>query len=136
MKALKTAFAIVIVAVLYSCGKSGLAPAPTVIGKWTLVSDSTSGGHKYTGTSSDYYNFAANGTLYINNKGRTGLDTATYQIVTSTQINIYYTVNGFNEPYAGNGTFSVTTFTDHALVMSSIGLTSQGLVTTYLSLKR
>jgi hypothetical protein len=65
-----------------------------LIGKWTLVNDSTSGtgiGPKFTfytnnyiGTGDDYFDFRADGNVYIKENG--SLDTMTYSMASDTTV--------------------------------------------------
>jgi hypothetical protein len=150
MKTLYTVCVTFLALVLYSCQKSNvtLATPPSVVGHWNLVADSTSSflgasqaptltTHKYIGTAADYYNFNTDGKVYINNKGRLGLDTAYYKVVSPTKLNIYYLFSTGEVPYAGgNGTFNVTTLTAHSLIINTTGLTPEGPITTFLTLSR
>jgi hypothetical protein len=124
------------VLVIISCKKPPEAPkgksAPSIIGHWSLVSDSIylvilatpiidTLQSKYSGVPTDYYNFAPDGKLYTN-EGTYGLDTATYTIITSgSKLSIDYTVsNRIHAAYGwwNSSVFTVITLTDHALKLS------------------
>ena len=91
----------------------------------------------YIGTSNDYYNFTANGNLYINEG--LSLDTATYLMVTKTQVKlVYYFENGISFGPSGGirGTFNITNLTAHTVTLTDSGITPEGQEFQIIRLKR
>ncbi len=91
-----TIFLTLLIACEISCKKTDIQ-TNLLVGKWNIIDDSASitrslngfnSGSNYIGTSNDYYNFTANGNLYINEG--LSLDTATYLMVTKTQVELVY----------------------------------------------
>lgn len=89
-------------AITMACSKSATS---VITGKWNVVSDSTiitEPGIKYDvyhGSNVDYFNFAANGYLYI--KESSSLDTIAYQIISADKVllpGIGFSINGVTEP--------------------------------------
>lgn len=104
-----------------SCNKTDVETNP-LVGKWNVINDSTYvpianiGGSNYIGTSNDYYNFTANGTVYIHINAL--LDTATYSMIASDQIEIVYPTGSYDPYYITNFTAHTATLT---LSTSSLG---------------
>jgi len=136
---------------IISCKKPGDAPAGpvTIIGRWNLISDSAyiqvwfplqdgSSAYKYIGVSMDYYDFEANGKFswYEQNSG---LDTASYDLITSNKIYInWYSRAAYspNGPDPGQ-TFNITTLTAHSLILNSGPLPlPEGVDTEIITLSR
>src|ERR1700712_2773566 len=118
MKKILLVACICLIMLLYPCKKTdnnlitGTPPA-NVLGRWNVLVDSTSAGagqedyfKSYNGQPGDYYNFSANGVLYI--KEETVADTLNYQLISDTQIGI----KGFSTISESSfQTCSVTNFT-------------------------
>jgi hypothetical protein len=128
-----------------SCKKTDIQ-TNLLVGKWNIIEDSASitgslngfnSGSNFIGTSNDYYNFTANGNLYINEG--LSLDTATYLMVTKTQVElVYYYDNGISfAPNGGvRGTFNITNLTAHTVTLTDSGLTPEGQELQIIRLKR
>jgi len=135
--------------IIFSCKKLSVAPAkPTIMGRWNILSDSTTfilwgslpkpdtSGQMYPGVSGDYFNFASNGKLYINDHEKIGLDTAYFKSVSDTSLLIQYFYTFPNVPNAvnwypyglGNGTYIMTNLTDHSVTLTTTGATPDGIV--------
>jgi hypothetical protein len=99
---------------LISCNKADIE-SNSLVGKWSVINDSTFtpianiGASNYIGTSSDYYNFTANGSVYISLK--TLLDTCTYSMIANNQINIVYSTGSYDSYYITNLTPNTVTLT-------------------------
>jgi hypothetical protein len=76
------------------------------------------GSQNYHGVAGDYFNFTANGHLYI--KEGANADTATYSVINGSQLNItWYYVNGTGFPNgASKGAFTVTNLTAHTVTLT------------------
>jgi len=79
---------------LYGCKREAVKPASpqSLLGKWSLVKDSSTyptmtpvlGVKVYVGTGEDYFDFRANGNVYIKENG--SYDTMTYKMSTATAV--------------------------------------------------
>jgi hypothetical protein len=95
---------------LYACKKDSNTNPGSIIGKWNVVSIETSG-VSHAGQPGDYYQFTANGALYI--KGGNSTATLNYTIADST---ITLTFPSIPDALAEWG--RITTFTAHSLVIN------------------
>jgi hypothetical protein len=102
-----------------SCNKTGVQTSP-LVAKWNIINDSLSiitlSGTNYIGTSNDYYNFTANGTLYI--KEDSLLYTTTYSMVANNQIDIVY---NFSNDVTEHRTYYITNLTAHTATLTLSG---------------
>jgi hypothetical protein len=107
---------------LYACKKDGNnTNTSSIIGKWSVVSDSTfsgvgSGNHaaNYNGQAGDYFDFRTDGNVYT--KEGTVLDTLSYKLVSNTAVIIAsfgLTLNGVPE------TSQIKTLTSHNLIIDA-----------------
>ena len=140
-----TIFLTLLIAFEFSCKKTDIQ-TNLLVGKWNIIDDSSSmtpsyngfnSGSNYIGTSHDYYNFTANGNLYINEG--LSLDTATYLMVTKTQVKVvYYFENGIGFGPSGGilGTYYITNLTAHTATLTLSGVTPGGRELQIISLKR
>ena len=105
--------------------KNGPAPAPAVVGKWTIVSDTyLSGLESLTDTTmvkvqpSDYIDFDASGKLYINENSTDWHDTLYYSLVTDTlnvkTYNIYHIQNNVKLTY---DYWNISGLTNHTMAI-------------------
>src|SRR5450755_4369703 len=129
-----TIFLTLLIAFEISCKKTDIQ-TNLLVGKWNIIDDSVSitgslfgfnSVSNFIGTTNDYYNFTANGNLYINEG--LSLDTATYLMVTKTQVKlVYYVENGIGfGPFGGiRGTFYITNLTAHTATLRDSGLTPE-----------
>ena len=98
---------------IFSCNK---AQTNTIVGKWNLINDSGSlpiantVGFNYIGTAKDYYDFNANGTLYINENSL--LDTGTFSMKANNEIDIVFSNGSLYYYYIKNLTAHTATLTD------------------------
>jgi hypothetical protein len=109
-----------VLSVFISCKKGKEVTAkPSIQGMWSLVSETAiqqSEAAQGPDTiavkilPTDYYNFAANGILYINEQNAGGRDTVNYKVLTDSTISVYYFQNNKQIPW-GNGVFYVETLT-------------------------
>jgi hypothetical protein len=102
-----------------SCNKTTGQTNP-LTAKWNIINDSLSDvnltGTNYIGKASDYFDFTANGTLYI--KEDSLLNTATYSMVANDQVDIVYILsNGIS----AHRTFSITNLTAHSATLTLSG---------------
>jgi hypothetical protein len=114
----------------------------TLTGTWKLVRDSSSysdgtSGSAYKGVDADYFQFAEDGKLYIQENGL--VDTANYTINTDKSISVNYLVYN-SVPVNGNGS-NVTNFKQVGLTGNSVTLTSSvasttGIIIRNIDLKR
>ncbi|HTH55257.1 MAG TPA: hypothetical protein VL728_04380 [Cyclobacteriaceae bacterium] len=82
---------VVVMLAFSSCTNNNLMQKPSVLGKWSVVSDSLNFGgaiRNYSTSSSDYYEFLSNNSLIISEGNR--LDTADYAILYDTAITITF----------------------------------------------
>ncbi len=77
----------------FSCGGNPVSPSPSVLGKWTVLSDNQYTGvglnnHQvtFTGQSGDYFDFRTNGKVYI--KEGSSFDTLSYKLLSDTTVSI------------------------------------------------
>ena len=104
-----------------SCHKSAVQKGP-LVAKWNIINDSLtilnlSGGTNYIGTANDYYNFTANGTLYI--KEDTLLSTTTYSMLINNQVDIVYTLSNDAKEHR---TYNITNLTTHNATLTLAGV--------------
>ena len=104
--------------VITACNKTGdVKPTPTLLGKWSLVSDSVAYGtttvytQSYEGLTGDYFDFRANGKCYI--KEGTRYDTLGYSMLNDTTVSI----ENFNFSLAS----SIKPFTLHMATIYPFG---------------
>ncbi len=108
----------------------------TLVGRWTIVTDSISylgTSTMYHGTSSDHYYFTKWGNLYINEGLNSLVDTAVYSISiahSQTQVswaNSYISVNGVSSrEQSFSSLYNITSVNSTSLVLTSDIQTIQG----------
>jgi len=96
---------------LYACKKDSNANPAPIVGKWNVVSIETRG-VSHAGQPGDYYEFTANGALYI--KGGTATATLNYTMSADSTITLTFPSN----PDALAEWGRITTFTAHSLVIN------------------
>jgi hypothetical protein len=108
----------------FSCKKTNQSPTPvTVMGRWSLVSDSTylvyagytPNVYFYTGVAADFYNFELNGKLSMHEQNFT-TDTADYVLSSANKLAIGY-YGKSNKSSAVNSNYTITTLTAHKMVL-------------------
>lgn len=119
-----------------------IVPGVSIIGRWSLVNDSTYSifqvgdgpvyvsHHNYTGAPGDYYDFGVNGQLSIRH-GSFSTDTAGYTLITGDKINIVYTPNTCKTGCTmylnvGEGMFTITSLTTSQLELGSLVYSPEG----------
>jgi hypothetical protein len=119
----------IVISTLTTCKKnSDTLPVakPTIQGLWHIVSDTDLFGVGnvvswdtivYKIVPGDYYNFASNGNLYINETNAGGRDTMNYAVLTDTTINVFYFQNNIQYQYS---TFYVKALTNSSLAILSV----------------
>lgn len=128
-----------------SCKKGDDGPV-SIVGNWSLVSDSTyinfgvgnfdtTYYHVYKGLSADHFNFTENGKLYVQDGDLT--DTANYTI-TGQKLSLvytYYSAGGVT--ITGNvGGYTISGLTYRSLILTSDLLTPEGPIDETITLKR
>jgi len=138
---------VLVLSVITSCKKAPLSPTLSVVAKWDLVTDSTyvdysagtddTVGNTYMGTTGDYFNFTANGKLYVH-EGNVLTDTATYTIANDKLINMVYSF--YNAPVLASahitGYYNINKLTDTELVLSYNVLTQGGIFGKIITLEK
>jgi len=102
-----------------SCHKTDGQTNP-LAAKWNIISDSLTiislSGSNYIGTANDYYNFTANGALYI--KEESVAYTATYSMIANNQIDIAYDLPS---DVPDHRTYYITNLTAHTATLTLSG---------------
>jgi hypothetical protein len=102
-----------------SCHKNNVQTNP-LLGEWNLINDTSVilsfNGTNYIGTPADYYNFTANGTLYI--KEDTLLSGPTYTMLINNQVDIVYHLANDAEDHR---TYNITNLTAHTATLTLAG---------------
>ena len=119
-----TVFAI---ALLISCKKSQkIVPdntPGTVMGRWSIAVDSIGttfpGVFVYKGVSTDYYDFRADGKLYIN-EGPYGYDTVAFNVLSDSTIELKKIYSyGLSDWMGYHNPWNIRTLTNHKLIISA-----------------
>lgn len=132
---IKLSAALLVLTSFAACKKSGTKPsAPSIIGDWKLVSDSSylangttiSDGTDYKGTSSDIYDFKSGGglTWHENNMGS---DSASYVLKADTLTIAYLPKSNPNYSPDAVNTYKVTMLTSNQLVLNTYLITADGV---------
>lgn len=119
----------------------------SITGTWVLVNDSTfstsvdvsdhSASGNYIGQGSDYFDFTADGKLYIKEGG--AIDTATYTITADRNIEVNYSYYaGMRVKAAGSmiADFTPLSLGEHAVTLNSTVITANGTSSRVIHLKR
>jgi hypothetical protein len=113
---------------MFSCKKgNGPAPAPSVVHKWSVVSDSAyfgANGTKHPVNTSNYFNFTPAGTMYFSIRN-SGADSMKYQVTSDSTILIGQYENGVFLSLSfgnGNGIWAIKKLTAHSLIIQSGGI--------------
>ena len=135
----------------FSCGKEANSKGtgsgtPTLVGKWSIVNDSTtavpwglfagqpSSGANYIGQAGDSYNFESNGNLYVTEG--VNKDTATYLThLNLVRISYSYFNNAAANPYPGVE-FFVSNLTAHTVTLADTAVSPEVIYTEAINLKR
>lgn len=143
MKNIIPASLILIIALaLYSCGKGSDNTPVTILGNWSIVSDSTyntgigaygpPSTSKYTGTAADHYNFTSGGNLTIH-EGDIMAGTATYTITNDTitklkRLNIKFSSLTYDGSTVSNASksFDIKSLDSHNMILYSALLSPGG----------
>jgi hypothetical protein len=111
--------------VITSCKKNNNEPpaTPTIQADWKLATDTVTVGSNldlaYQGLSGDYYNFASDGKLYVN-EGKYGRDTAEYALIGDTAITLTKVNNGQIAKWGGLANpWRITVLTAHKMIFTS-----------------
>jgi len=113
--------------IIASCKKNTVAPPAKIAvqSNWKLASDTLVIGGKvdwaYQGVSGDYYNFASDGKLYVNQgNGQGSRDTVSYTVNGDTSVTLTKMIQGSPEPWYGfNNPWKVTVLTAHKMVFTA-----------------
>ena len=119
--------------IIGSCKKSTQKPAAISInGNWSLVSDSgfsasyDNGGIGYKGTSSDHYNFQADGKLTWHENG-VGSDSASYSLKSKDTITIaYFPKSNPNYSAVSTASYIIKELTANKMVLSLMQIATPG----------
>ena len=120
MKYIIVAICLIFLSMSVICCKKTAVQTGPLVAKWNIINDSLSvislSGTNYVGTSNDYYNFTADGILYI--KEDSLRYTTKYSMVANNQIDIAYSLSN---DVTEHRTYYITNLTVHTATLTLSG---------------